>query len=177
MRGRGLVLPLGVLFVLVGVAVLGDWYAQNREMDRLLRGIEAAEDTINRFNPKAQSIIGEYLGRGPIPQAERDTMFARIEQAAADSQVAVTARVERVDRIRFLPWHRGLARARDRYVDHAGIWLAYLRGVVRDAEPNYPKRSPKILTTYLGALEDLRRAVPSRPRQDFEARIRALEPN
>lgn len=177
MRGRGLLLPLGLLFVLVGASVLGDWYAQNREMDRLLRGIEAAEDTINRFTPKAQSIIGEYLGRGPIPQAERDTMFARIEQAAADSSVAVTGRVKRVDQIRFLPWHRDLARARDRYVDHAGIWLAYLRGVARDAEPNYPKRSPQILTTYLDALEDLRRATPSRPREDFEARIKALEPN
>ena len=163
--------------MLVGAALVGDWYAQNREMDRLLRGIEAAENTINRFNPTTQAIFSEYLGRGPIPQEERDTLFARIEQAAADSQAAVTARVERVGQIRFLPWHRDLDRARDRYVHHAGIWLAYLRGVARDAEPNYPKRSPQILATYLDALDELRRAAPARPRQDFEARIKALEPN
>lgn len=177
MRGRRLLLPLGALFVVVGAGLLGDWYAQNREMDRLLRGIEAAEGTINRFNPTTQSIFDEYLGRGPIPQEERDVLFARVGKAAADSQVEVTARVERVSQIRFLPWHRDLARARDRYVHHAGIWLAYLRDVARDAEANYPKRSPQILATYLDALEDLRRAAPARSRQDFEARIKALEPN
>lgn len=176
MRGRRLLLALGALFLLLGAALVGDWYAQNNEMDRLLGRIEAAEDTVNRFIPAAESILGEYIGREPITVEERDTMFARIERAAAESSRAVERRIARVDDTSFLPWHRDLARARDRYVHHARIWQAYLQSVARDPEPNYPNRSPEIIETYLVALDDLRRAVPSSPRHDFEARIKDLEP-
>jgi hypothetical protein len=175
-RGRGILLPLGVLLLVGGLGLMGDWYAQNREMDRLLRSIETAEDTINRFLPETQGIFADYTGRGPIPDEERATLFVRLSQAARASSEAVAARVERVDGLRFLPWHRDLARARDHYVSHAAVWQAYLRSVIDDSEANYNERSPEILRTYRAALADLRRAIPSRPRQDFGARVDELEP-
>lgn len=176
MRRLGLVLPLGVLLLIGGLGLVGDWYAENREMDRLLRSIEEAEGTINRFFPDTQAIFAGYVGRGPIPNEERATLFVRLAQAAQESSVAVAARVKRVQALRFLPWHRDLARARDHYVSHAGVWQAYLRSVTEDAEANYNTRSPEILRTYRAALADLRRAIPARPRQDFAARIDDLEP-
>lgn len=176
MRGRGILLPLGVLLLVGGLGLMGDWYAQNREMDRLLRGIETAEETINRFLPETQEIFADYTGRGPIPDEEMATLFVRLSEAARASSEAVAARVERVDGLRFLPWHRDLARARDHYISHAAVWQAYLRSVTEDSEANYNERSPEILRTYRAALADLRRAIPSRPRRDFGARVDELEP-
>ena len=172
MGGRRLLVALGFVLLLVGGGVLGDWYAQNREVDRLLTRIETAEETVNRWGPATQTIFADYEGPDPLPPE----VWTRLEAAAEVSARDVADKVERVDEIRFLPWHRDLARARDRYVHHAGLWLEYLNRVARDADSNYQKRSDEILDTYRQTLADLRRAVPSRPRQDFEARITALEP-
>ncbi|MGH8974935.1 MAG: hypothetical protein ACRD0C_17245 [Acidimicrobiia bacterium] len=60
---------------------------------------------------------------------------------------------------------------------HAGLWLGYLAGVVNDAEANHRASLDEILETYRMTLDDLRRAIPGRPSQDFDARITALEPN
>lgn len=172
MGRRWLLVVVGVVLLLVGGGLLGDWYAQNRELDRLLTRLETAEETVNRWGPATQTIFADYEGPDPLPPE----VWTRLEAAAAASARDVTDKVERVDELRFLPWHGDLARARDRYVHHAGLWLEYLGRVAGDAESNYQKRSDEVLATYRQTLADLRRAVPSRPSQDFEARITALEP-
>lgn len=176
MRRRRLLVALGVLLALAGAGVLGDWYARNRGVDRLLGRIEAAEAAVNTFDRATLALAGRAAGGGPLPPEDRVDLLLRIAEEAERSSVEVVDRVKAVGALRFLPWHDALSRARDRYVAHAGLWLAYLEGVAADAEVNYHRRSPEIYRTYRAALAELRRAVPSLPREDFGARIDRLEP-
>ena len=176
MRRRPLLVGAGIVVALAVAGVAVDWWAQNREMDRILDRIEASEATVNRLDPAIEAIFAEYIGRGALPPEERATLFARIERVAAESVRRVDAPARAVAGVRVLPWHRDLARARDGYVQHVAFWQARSRALARDAEAAYPERSPAIDSTYREALDALRRAVPRRPTQDFAARLRALEP-
>jgi hypothetical protein len=115
---RRTVLVVGGVVLALALLTVGDWVRRDYELNELLDEVVRAERVQVEANDDLDR-IAERAGPGTWSDADVRAFEDRAAVAAADLLVVV----ERVEDVTILPWHRELDRARDRYLEHAELWL------------------------------------------------------
>jgi hypothetical protein len=116
--------------VAVVAVVAGDWALRCWETNRLLTAYEAH----HRDVAEADDLYGAQLPPLPWTETEASRAIADVEGAFATGIERSLLSTAHVRDVRILPWHTGLRRAQDRYLEHADVWNDRLTRFARDAE-------------------------------------------
>lgn len=166
-RPARLVFLLSVV-VLVGV---GDWYLRNQELGQLLDRIQASETAM---------LVGQDESAALTEAADVDDeedyqkLLAEVSSVASATGEELFDARDRIESTRVMPWHFGVAKAKDRYLDHVAEWEDLLGDAARDPKTLAQGR-PRIGGTFRVAVRALRQAVPMWPMENFTKRITRIE--
>lgn len=162
-----------VLLVSALVAVLWtlDWWQANREMNNLLDAVEASEQAMVDGQDAIRPIL-RSLPQGYVTDEQRISIRTRLQDAAADAAADVEDTGAAVEDVRVLPWHRAIARARTRYLDHSDVWRRYYAAIASDPT-KYGDRATtaEITATFRVARRAFMAAVPNVPLHDAGSRV------
>ena len=121
-----------IVLVLAGLAT-ADWYVRNLELEQLVAATRGPSEEIDRWRTTRHEILSELPSAHFVTPEMRERAERQLGRAAADAAEALegsTAELEAVS-VR-VPWHQGIRRARDRYVDYTDAWVARLEQLARD---------------------------------------------
>jgi hypothetical protein len=145
--------------------LVGDWYLRNRETDKLVGAIAASERVIAQADVTAE----DSIPKDDFPS--RDD-FALMRVAMGDAAGKVLAAETAVADVTVLPWHRGVEKARDRYLAHARSWRGYFEDVAQ--ERNHELNFGRIGPSFDAANSALKAAIPFFPLHGLRSRVRAI---
>jgi hypothetical protein len=155
-------------FVATALAVAGvtDWWVRNRELDRVLDGVERSERAQYSFLDIAASTQSSCIRRSTCDL----TAVVRAAKVALPELQRSGEQVADADVARF---HGGIKNFRTVYLDHNRAWQEFLSGVV--LQPiYYTQPSDDIETTWEKVGNAAPRAIPPLPLHDARGRIEEI---
>ena len=136
---RGLLAALAVVALLL---VVGE-VAQDREVDALLRGVQAGQQASvyadRRLAGTVQYVSGS-LTSASVPPAVRADLRRLVQREAAGQLPPLQAARDDVAKVRPLPWHGSVRTARASALAHLDARLGHLRAVASDLRALYAPR-------------------------------------
>lgn len=121
--------------VLLGAAYVGDGWARDRELGRLLDDVRAGQATVAYADARVAATMRytqPLLGSASVPASVRAGLGDLVADEARGQLGPVTAARTQALRVRVLPWHDALQRARASYAGYLETRLTYLRAGADD---------------------------------------------
>ena len=171
MRTRRVLVGVIVAALVVGCAVVADWWETNREVDALLDQMESSQRDIRAANQAlADHVTGADAGdTEAYAQAQTRAMEASGEVAASRSQA---------EGLFVLPWNRSVDQARDAYVDYTRSWSAYFDEAATKSRDEWAADFKQLLLDVVTGWKvmeaQLPEAVPPVPLHDNNGRVHAF---
>jgi hypothetical protein len=141
---------------LIALVLVGDNLRANTEMNRLVDAVARSNYDIRKTRDAMYSAAKDTsaLGNAPLRQAISDECAT----GAGNVQGAELA----LEDVGILPWHRALAKAKDRYNEYSKVWVRYLQACARTPESAADKAaSAQMTATYSAAVRAIRAAEPA----------------
>jgi hypothetical protein len=164
-----------VLLVLL-VLVVGDRLLARQEMGNLLDHVEVSESAMKDFIAARTTLVADFRSQSPPANTDAaNANRARITSMCGKGDAQVAEAGVAIEDGSVLPWHTGIARARDRYVAHSKAWQDYLSGCASDPLKLADDAGlAKIRSTFAVAHTAFDAAIPWPSSSEQEARTTAI---
>lgn len=162
-RRRWPALALVAVLLLAGVVTALDGSTRHRELDDLLAGVDVGRSSVVYADRRIAAAITygtPVLYGSDARPGLRDDVELIVRDAADFAAPGVRQALERVEALRFRPWHGDLERARGAYAVYLRAALDRLRAVHRDYGALF-QRGPRQRELLLAARRALLAAAPA----------------
>lgn len=167
---RRVVAVVAAVFLVVVVA--GDWLVRNIEMDRIVTATGETEEVMELWIADRTAMFAEFERLQSPTQTRIDAWVTQFERTAAWRYGQLRDHEAELADVNALPWHRSVATAKSRMLDHTAAWGAALRAIGEDAVAyDDPVAGAEISSTFRIAERAYRDAVPTLPLFDLRARV------